>query len=402
MKKLNIIIQIVAVAGSLTMSCTELPHTQTPIDNVPPAALSNVQVESLPGGAKFTYEVPNEKDISYVKAEYTYKGEKKTVRASIYNNSLIIEGFGSVEPVDVTLYVVDHSDNISEGIAKTFTPDTPPIETVFQSVKILPSFGGIVVTWLNELATEIGITVFSEDEKGIMREGDTRYSKETKGEITFRGFDSSEEKHFAVRITDKWGNVSEIKDGRVTPLVERELDKKLWSAMEFPGDNTSANAGRVFSNCWDGSKTVIWNTGGGAFVPTYLTIDCGVEIRFSRMVFFARIEFEYYTSTWKQIELWGAKDYKRDQPVEYWTGNEWKTDGTWEHLGDFEFLRPSGETVPVRPATGIDLEYAQKGFEFNVPLEKEPLRYVRIVVTEVIGNSSTQEMAEFYFYGAAN
>ena len=55
-------------------SCDEEKIGQTPTDNIPPQPISNVSVESLPGGAKISYELPQETDISYVKGEYLFQG----------------------------------------------------------------------------------------------------------------------------------------------------------------------------------------------------------------------------------------------------------------------------------------------------------------------------------------
>ncbi|KAA6300623.1 MAG: hypothetical protein EZS26_003229 [Candidatus Ordinivivax streblomastigis] len=400
MKKFNIIfaIWIVGIAG-LVSSCSELPFGQTPTDHTPPSPLSNVVVESIPGGAKVIYDLPNEKDISYVKCEYTYKGEKRIVRASVYNNYLIVEGLGTVEPIDITLYVVDHSENVSTGVSKTFIPDTPPLETIFDSVEIFPLFGGVSVRWTNMGTTEIGVTVFSEDSLGVMREGRTQYSKEESGELSFRGY-TPVEHHFAVRITDKWGNVSGTKEAVIIPLFERLLDKGKFLEVALPGDNTSVNNNRPLKNCWDGNDEVIWHTVEGQFMPfpMYFTIDLGVEAKFSRMTLRARTNYYYSNHTFRTFEAWGAKDYKRGMPTEYWTGGDWKEDGDWEMLGDYEVKRPSGNTASIGNPGGEDTAYGQAGYGFNVPIDAEPLRYLRFVI-KTTWSSGALHMAEFYFYG---
>ncbi|MDR1594596.1 MAG: DUF5126 domain-containing protein [Prevotellaceae bacterium] len=399
MKRLFYITAVIAVIGMV--SCTEPPLGQTSTDNVPPPPIENMDIVPLPGGAKITYDLPsNDKDISYVKCEYAYKGEKWTVRSSIYNNYLIIEGLGSVEPLEATLYVVDHSENTSAGVSRTFTPDTPPLETIFASVQILPVFGGVSITWTNETETEIGVTVFAEDSTGVLREGRTQYSNEHYGELSFRGYQPVECK-FAVRITDKWGNVSTIKEGVVTPLYERLLDKSKFLEVALPGDNTSVNNNRPLRNCWDGNDEVIWHTVEGQFMPfpMYITIDLGVEVKFSRMRLRARTNFYYRNHTFRTFEVWGAKDYKHDMPVEYWTGDEWKTDGDWEMLGDYVINGASGTiTEPTTSPAGEDLALAQAGYPFNVPINKQALRYLRFVI-KTTWSSGALHMAEFYFYG---
>jgi hypothetical protein len=400
MKRLFYIIIVAAIAG--TVSCTEPPLGQTSTDGTPPASALNVKAEPLPGGAMINYEIsPQDKDISYVKCEYAYRGEKWTVRSSIYNDFLLIEGIGSVEPISYTVYVVDHSENVSPGVSGTFTPDTPPIETIFASVEMLPNFGGVSIMWTNETETEIGITVFAEDSIGVMREGRTQYSKDLNGELTFRGYDPVECR-FAVRITDKWGNVSSVKEEAITPLFERLLDREKFAAVELPGDNTSLNSNpRPLRNCWDGDDETIWHTGEGSFMPfpMYFTVDLGVEVQFSRMRLVSRRGYYYNNHTFKTFEVWGAKDYKRNMPEEYWRyGDVWKTDGDWEMLGDYEVKRPSGAMDPIGNPSGEDLALAQAGFPFNVPIDRKTLRYLRFVI-KTSWSSGALHMAEFYFYG---
>ncbi|MDR3246782.1 MAG: DUF5126 domain-containing protein [Prevotellaceae bacterium] len=399
MKKLFYTIIVTILAG--IVSCTELPIGQIPTDNVPPSPPTNVDVKATPGGARITYDLPNEKDISYVKCEYMYKGEQHVVRSSIYSNYLIIEGIGDTNPVDITVYVVDHSENSSIGIQKSFTPQTPPWEAIFESVEIMANFGGVTIKWTNETATEIGITVFTEDSLGIMREGRTQYSNEVDGELSFRGYDSIPY-HFAVRITDKWGNVSTFKEATVTPLFEKAFNKALWSALVLPGDNNSLNSNpRPLSLCWNGNDNDTWHSDdrGGWFFPQYITIDLGLTVKFSRMRLLARPSYYYSNHTWRTFEAWGAKNYKRDMPVEYWTGNDWKTDGDWEMLGDFEIKRPSGSTEAVGNPSGEDGDFAKAGFGFDVSFEKETLQYIRFIIKTTWSNAGAMHMGEFYFYG---
>jgi hypothetical protein len=384
-------------------SCNEPPLGQTPVDNDPPPAILPGDIVAIPqpGGAKITYKLPsNVKDIAYVKCEYTYKDEKWTVRSSVYNDYLFIEGLGSVEPIEFTLYVVDRSENVSPGVSKTFTPETSPLETIFESVKITPSFGGVSITWTNETKTEIGVTVFAEDSTGVMREGRTQYSNDNYGELIFKGYDPVECK-FAVRFTDKWGNVSSTKEDVIVPFFERLLDYNKFRAVELPGDNTSVNNNRPLSNCWDTKDDVIWHTVEGQFTPfpMYFTIDLGVEVKFSYMRLRARTNYYYSNHTFREFEVWGAKDYKRNMPKEYWQyGDEWKTDGDWEMLGDYEIKRPSGNTEPSGNPGGEDSALGQAGYVFYVPIEKETLRYLRFVIKRTWA-SGALHMAEFYFYG---
>jgi hypothetical protein len=400
MKKINIILQIAAAAGflSLIFSCNELPFAQTPTDKTPPAPVTNVEAKSIPGGAKITYNVPSsDDDISYVKAVYNYKGEQWTVRTSIYSDTLTIEGLGTVDPVNATLYVVDHSENVSSGVSVGFTPERPPIETMFESLSIVADFGGMRVRWENETNTEIGLTLFVEDSLGIMRETTTQFSKEKHGEMLFRGFEPKEY-HFAIRMRDKFENVSGIKEAILTPMVERSLIKTKFSEVGLPGDNTANSNNRPLRLTWDGSLTTIWVADGTNYpFPQTFTINLGVTVQLSRFKAWTRPTLYYTNMAMRTFEVWATKEIKQDMPASYWTGDEWKND--WEQLGDLEIKRPSGNTEGIGNPTGVDLEAAQKGFEFLMPFEIKALRYVRFIVKTVWPSGTGIVMAEFEFFG---
>ncbi|MDR1130468.1 MAG: DUF5126 domain-containing protein [Prevotellaceae bacterium] len=405
MKKLFYIIIVTIMAGMA--SCTEPPTGQTPVDGVPPSQIaeSSIQIYPMPGGAAVTYDLPaGENDISYVKCEYTYKGEKYVVHSSVYTDSLTIEGLGDTDPVEITLYVVDNSGNVSPGVAKTFTPENPLWEAIFESLEIQPSFGGVAVTWTNRSQTEIGITVFTEDSiTKELREGDTRYSNEQEGEIPFNGYDFVPTK-FAARIIDKWGNVSPVKEATVVPLYEAELNKDKWLEVGLPGDHINASRGRTLKNCWDGDDGSIWHTEEGGYYgsfPMFFTIDLGEVVKFSRMRLMPRQGANYYfgSHTFREFEVWGTTKYRTDVTDEdYWRfTDDWEKYGDWELLGHFEVKRPSGNPNPGA-ATGEDLAFGQAGYPFSVSYQKKPLQYLRFKMIRTWG-SGGMHMAEFYFWG---
>jgi hypothetical protein len=403
MKKLSII-QMMVTAGMLMFtSCFgDLPFTQTPTDGTPPPPVTNVQAQSLPGGAIIKYKLPTtDTDISYVKAEYMYNGKTKVVRESIYRDSLIIEGIASMEPISVNIYVVDHSENLSTPETVSFTPDTPPIETIFNSLQLTADFGGVLISWTNETLTEIGITIFIEDTLGVMREQDTHFSKEEDGLIAFRGFDTVETR-FAISITDKWGNISDRKEEVVIPLYETLLDKTKFAGVILPGDNytMTSYAYQPFSAWFDGNTSTNWHsdyTDLSWSFPMYVSIDFGVEARLSRFRLWPQVGFLYGNFTFRKFEVWGAKEIKTGVPDSYWTDGDWKND--WVKFNDYEVKRPSGNTESINNPTGEDLAAAQAGWEFIVPLETPNCRYVRFVINTIWTSGTGLCMTEVSFWG---
>jgi hypothetical protein len=397
-------------AGMWATSCAENPLGQTPTDSVAPSPLTNVVVEELPGGARITYDLPSgELDISYVKGEYLFQGVKKIVRASAYDNYLTIEGFGSVEPVEITLYLVDHSENASVPVSKTFTPQTPPITSIYESLTMEEDWGGVLVQWDNPTGAEIGVTLFATDSLGEFKESETRFFLMREGKYVFRGFDSTERK-FGIRLIDRWNNTSPVKEQLVTPIREKVLDRLKHKRVILAWDNTSMNGTvQPFDKIFDGLKT---NTGTGCgwhtqenhnvseygfTIPILFTIDLGSEAILSRFIIWQNMYAESFLFAHhnpRTFEVWGATEIPTGKPNAYWQ-EEWKND--WMLFGDFEVIKPSG--LPLGTLSTEDRDALQAGHEFYMP--KTPVKYLRFAVksTWVGSNDNVVCLNEMEFYG---
>jgi hypothetical protein len=409
MKRIYYVIIMLAV-WMLTASCAENHLGQTPTDGVAPPTLTNVEVEELPGGARITYDLPSgEPDISYVKGEYLFQGVKKTVRASAYDNYLIIEGFGSVEPIEISLYLVDHSENASAPVNKTFTPKTPPITSIYESLTMEKDWGGVLVQWDNPTGIEIGVSLFTTDSLGEFKESETRFFLMREGRYVFRGFDSLERK-FGIRLIDRWNNTSPVKEQMVTPIHEKVLDRTLHKQANLPWDNTSIyNAAQPFSKIFDGLKTnacnsCAWHTAEnhsaseyGFTIPVLFTIDLGFEAILNRFIIWQDMQgsgFLYGHHNPRTFEVWGTTEIPAGKPNEYWH-EDWKND--WMMFGDFEIIKPSG--LPAGTLSDEDRAALQAGHEFYVP--KAPVRYLRFAVksTWVGDGDNTICLNELEFHG---
>src|SRR5689334_4166733 len=59
-----------------------------------PQPVSEVQVKNLPGKATIKYLVPTNRNVLYVKAEYTLpNGKDMEIKASYFVDSVVVEGF---------------------------------------------------------------------------------------------------------------------------------------------------------------------------------------------------------------------------------------------------------------------------------------------------------------------
>jgi hypothetical protein len=393
------------LAGLLAMSvtsCVDDPFGQTPTDSVPPAPLENVQIEKYPGGGRITYSLPKEKDISYVKGEYFSNGTKHVLRASVYKNFLLVEGLGSTDPVDVTLYVVDHSENHSVPVTKTVIPDTPPLETIYETLELSPDFGGINVRWYNALGMEVGVTLFVEDSLGVYQESKTTFSSQKNGNYTFTKYDTIKQK-FAIRLFDKWSNTSALKEVELVPLFEKQLDRLLHKGYVLPYDNTTRfSSATDFPQLFDGTKTTYNNflhTAEGdpsITMPFYITIDLGMDAMLSRMMFWHRVQrnWEYSLHNVKEFELWAVRELKTGIDT-YWQ-EDWKKD--WEYMGKFLCNKPSEDEGAIGQITSADLEYARKGFDFRMP-NVGKVRYLRFAFISTWGGTNAVSIQELEFFG---
>ena len=395
---LSLLIRYFLVIGVLiAAACKEEQIGQTGVDNVPPSSVKNVQVEPLPGGARISYDLPDETDISYITCEYMFNNQKKVTRSSIYNNYVIIEGLADVVPCDFTLYLVDHSENKSEPLKGSFTPLEPPFRSVFKTITLEPDFGGVVIRWQNESSALIGAFLYAMNDDGEWEEYDLVYSS-TKEEVrSIRGY-STDERKFGVSLIDQFGNTSDTLVVSAIPLYENLLDKTKFKDGHLAGDNYTSHNSRPINNIWDGDIQVIWHTvpTAGFTPPQTFTIDLGVQAKLSRMMLWNRQDgFTFNQHNLRYFEVWGTKELSHGINDNYWLGESWKDE--WIFLGDFEQIKPSG--LPLGQTNADDDAATRAGSEFIFESGAGEVRYIRFVVKETWARTAAIHIAEVSIYG---
>jgi hypothetical protein len=394
-------------------SCTESPIGQSPVDDVPPPPLTNARAEPTPGGAIIRYNLPNVTDISYVKGEYWFQGTYQISRASAMNNYMEIEGLGSIAPIEIMLYVVDHSENVSPPEKLSFNPGQPPIESVFKSLNMIPDWGGVQIQWDNPTGAEMRFTVFVADSTGEFDAGTVFFADDKAGARPFRDLPDVSERRFGIQLFDKWENNTPIKEWIVTPKFEELIDRTQIKQFAIPWDNTSTNGnGQIFEKIFDGNKTNTgmnsWHTKENESPATYgfthpvmFTVDLGSEVTLSRFMWWQgryAENFLYSHHNPRTFEVWGTtKAPDLSLPIEYWK-DEWKED--WTLFADCKIVKPSDPaSTSIGTVTTGDKEAANAGHEFYMPLT--PVRYLRFVVTSTwIGNKDNAiTIHEIEFYG---
>lgn len=392
----GLVSQVMVYLMLFVVSCSEDRVGQNSVDGVPPSAISNVQIEPMPGGAKISYDLPEETDLSYVKCEYEFNGSRKEARSSIYKNYVTIEGLGEIKPCNFTLYLVDHSENASEPYESSFVPLEPPYQSIFKTITLEPDFGGVTIRWTNDSKVIIGAFLLAMDDDGEWNEYDLVYSTLEKGKYSIRGY-NTDERLFGVRLIDQFGNTSDTLKSAAIPLYEKELDKKKFKNGYLLGDNNSVNGGRPLENIWDGDLNKIWHTNAATpFTPPQtFTIDLGLQAKLSRFLLYNRPDFSYGQHNIRYFEVWGTNELKHEYNDEYWRSGPWRDD--WTLLGDFEVVKPSG--LPVGQVTEDDRAAEKAGFEFMFEAGAGEFRYLRFVVKETWAKTSALHVNEVTIFG---
>lgn len=391
------VIGVMAIMCFGAISCGDDRVGQNPVDNVPPSPISQVSVQALPGGAKISYKLPNDKDISYVRCEYMFNGEKKEVRSSVYNNGLVVNGLSDVKPCNFTIYLVDHSENQSEPYSGSFTPLEPPYKMIFKTISMQPDFGGVTIRWKNENKVLIGAFLLAQNDIGEWEEYDLVYSSKEEDKQSIRGY-NTDKRRFGVTLVDEFGNRSDTIVYTTIPIYEKELDKKKFKDGYLNGDNNSVSNGRSLSNIWDGDRNKIWHTDASSSftIPQYFTIDLGVEAELSRFVLFNRTDFSYKQHNPRYFEVWGTRELENpDHNDEYWKNGPWRDN--WVLLGDFEVVKPSG--LPLGQETEEDKVAEKNGFEFMFESSVGKIRYLRFVVKETWARTTALHINEVDIFG---
>lgn len=387
--------------------------------------LKEYKVTPINGGATITYDIPRDPDLLYIMAEYERNGKTFTEKASIYKNSLTIEGFNTTDEVKAELYKVNRHGQRSEPLDISFKPLASLVKIAHDSLAMAPGFGGIVASWTNPHATELGVRVMFKDENGKLETKEMYFSTLKHEEHVFRGFEAKETT-FAISFEDKWGNVSDTTFFTTKPYYETMIAKPYGDfRANIPYDNTSTLQSRYsISHAWDNIVNGDhngWLTAQGKSGLSF-TIDLKQVVKLSRVVIHGYHHNTPYTQVnFQKFEMWGIKkiDYDKLSDLPYWLDEysvrndaihgvsnttvlpdrTFKDD--WQYLGFHSIIRYD-KMVPVDQQAILNL--AQNGMEYDMPLDAEPVRYIRIFVRQVDDQmpppaNNYFSMGEITFYG---
>ena len=368
---------------------------QYPVDDVPPAQVSNAQVENKNGGAVISYTLPNDTDLLYVKAVYTDShGQQNEVRASMFKNSLEIKGFARSQKHNVQLISVDRSQNESAPVVVEIEPKDSPIYAIKESLKLEATWGGFKLYWDNPEKEQIFMYVTTPGEEGDINL-DTIISSDSNGNGSVRGLEAKE-MEFNIVIRDVYENYTDTVKAVLTPLYEKFLEPDNFVltplATNMKWHKSRNNVGALFDGVKLSDKPMYLETKVKVDgIPySYFTVDLGDTFKLSRVKFWGRVKYCYANHCPNHFQMWGTASMEAAANPDNWNG--------WELLLDDWSYKPSGsETTDV---TDEDKEYAEAGEEFEIPESCSALRYFRFVCLETWTKSPSLTMNELEFYGA--
>lgn len=364
------------------------------IDDSPeiPSQITNLEVESTPGGAKLTYNLPDDPNLLYVKAIYEIQPSVfREAKSSYYSNTLELIGYGDTLSHPVTIYSVGKNNKESAPIHVEVKPLAPPVQTVFNSLELTPTFGGANVAFKNESMAKLRIYLLVDTAgTGQWVPLRTLYTEAEYGSFSARGF-KMQEYTFGVFVKDRWNNNSDTMAVTLTPLYEELIPKTTWKVHGLPGDNLTYVETLTVDKVFDGvvSKGSCFATMSNSAIPQWFTIDLGKQVIMSRMVEHHRPGYTYNRSAVKRFEIWGSSDPAPDGSWESWT-----------LLGSFDSFKPSGQ--PLGTVTPEDETYAGvNGEEFEFEAGMPTVRYIRFKTTEAWGGGSIGQVviSEITFWG---
>lgn len=366
----------------------------------PPAQVTNIAIENLPGKAKLTYTLPSDKDLLYVVARYTLEnGTPMEVKASYYSNSMLLEGFAGGSATEVKVFAVNKSETESKPVALSVNPEKAPIYDIFDSMKVEPNFGGIRITADNPTKEEIGILVMQKNIQGDWVPLSTSiYTSVAEIKRSLRGFQSVDQE-FAIVVRDHWLNYTDTLVTTIKPFFEVMMPKSAFSIVRLANDAAPLETWWPVSNLWDGEVT---QAGGGYYTSKVIdvgnhltTFDIGTSTKLSRLRIWNYSQpiggkrLYYYLGAMKKFRIWGSNQVTDPNLATGWT-----------LLGEYEIKKPSG--LPYGQENNDDLLGAKDGDDYEIDIDQPKVRYLRIECVENWIGTKFMEITEVSVYGNPN
>lgn len=378
------------------------PHGST----TPPAQVMLDSVKNLPGKSIIYFTQPSDKNFLYMKAVYATDAGERSINASYFADSVVVEGFGEAGEYDVKLYSVSPGEAYSEPLNIKISPEEPSYITAYKKMTITPDFAGIRIKTTNTGSETLTFYVYRKDEAGKWTEAGALYTKKSEINDPIRGMDAVPS-DFRVVVKDRWGHLSENKEVSLTPYYEEQVDKSKMGYLSIgeyqgylaPNAKTPKN---LYDGIIGGNNTFMTITTAGYDFskPSSVTLDLGKKFKLSRMIVYGRRNGTDYSSIFdglfpKEIEIWGRNDNKV-------TKFDPENDEGWVQLFQGVLPRADGSVIPaaIVPLTDADKELARDGNEVEFSADLDAYRYVTFVCNKNYNSGNSRiNVAELTFFG---
>ena len=396
--KTNKILYILIIPFILLYGC----NNDESQDSNPPGILTIQNIAPTNGGGIISYILPEDSDILFVRAEYTNSLGVDVYRvSSSHNDSIEIDGLNQNTPVQVRLFVVDQSENMSEPVEIEFTPLPSFIFLVQQSISISPDLGGVKLEWENiaEKTVYVHLHIVNGDSEDVR----ILSSNNINESIFVRGLESIQ-MTFLTKVEDFDGNITELEEkGTLTPLFEEMIDKSTWTLMSQLSVNGNAWEGQTTA-FWDdivdtaetnsdNSYFIIWRdqNGGTLNWPLDIVINLNKNVLIHRFKVWQRA-FWYNGPT-------GIPYYYQEENMRSFNLYASNNAVDWILLGEFDIGDPSDENGNI-PQDYIDA--AANGHDFDLDAVSEPFRYLKFSITSNFGSDTYVHGSEISLWGLDN
>jgi hypothetical protein len=370
----------------------------TNADDAAPGKITNVRVKNFGGGAVIYYDLPNSKDLLYVKAVWETKSAGvRTTKQTFYEDSLRVDGFLSTDPHKVHLYSYSRGGSRSDSVTVTVHPLIPPVKSVYQSIVMKPAFGGVSLSFQNPDTADVVITLMKKDSLGRFAAFQRHYTSAREDTFYVRGLKSNPQK-FGYYVRDQYQNRSDTTSSVLTPIYETLLDKTKFSNARFPTDSWHPRFGS-FNLMWN-NKTAgtvpntYWQSKFQPSFPFWITIDLGQKAKIDRIVIWGWPTHSQFARKFpKKYEYWGSLNPKTDKQNPF--------NSSWFKYGTFLSNPPSGQRD--------DPTETDKGDEYPVGGDQQviqgansfpPTRYLRIKFLDSWGGEPDIMIGEIDIYGS--
>ena len=371
-------------------------------DSTPPGSLTIENIIPTNGGGIISYQLPDDSDILFVRAEYTNSLGVDVYRvSSSHNNSIEIDGLNQNTAITVRLFVVDENENISQSVEVEFIPLPSFIFLVQESITITPDLGGVKLEWEN--AAEKTVYVHLHIVSGGDEEIRILSSNSLTESIFVRGLESVE-MTFLTKVEDFDGNITDLEEkATLTPLFEEMIDKSTWTLMSQLSVNGNAWEGETTA-FWDdvvdtaetnsdNSYFIIWRdqNGGTLNWPLDIVINLNKNVRVHRFKVWQRA-FWYNGPT-------GVPYYYQEENMRSFDLYASNNSIDWTLLGQFDIGDPSDGDGNISENA---IEAAADGHDFDLEGVSEKFRYLKFSITSNYGSDTYVHGSEITLWGLDN